>query len=456
MNAPNRPPEPSGTDRRFARRGFLAGVAGVSAGAIVARRTHRRPRRSHRRGPPRSSAPRHVPHQQGPTGRGPVRHDVQEAPTVRAARRPAARASPERWSRTRRSPTTAISTPAHGSSRDSRSSASSSTTTSPSTTRRSLSSRRTPTRRINFRTPRYDLDSVYGRGPATEPQFYDPADRDKLLVTPNVNGVQDVPRDSNGRAVIPEARNDENLIIVQLHKAIAQFHNRIVDHARAQGIRREWVFETARRLTRWHYQWAVTHDFLPRFVGDALVGPSGTVYKEIAGKSPVITLNYYRPTNKDGRPFMPVEFAVAAYRFGHSIIRPFYVINQSTLGPRGRPGLRPGRRLQPQRWPPHPRRPGHGVEEHPSRRPELPGTEATQDRHQAVAAAHHAPRLRRPAPGPDDPSRRSQLAPRQARRAPVRTAGRPSDARSRSSPTQPSASTTIRAGPARHRSGTTS
>ena len=190
---------------------------------------------------------------------------------------------------------------------------------------------------INFRTPRYDLDSLYGRGPATEPQFYDPADRDKLLVTPNVNGVLDVPRDSSGRAIIPEARNDENLILVQLHKAIAQFHNRIVDYARAQGIRGEWVFETARRLTRWHYQWAVTHDFLPRFVGDQLIGPTGTVYKEIAGKPPVITLNYYRPTNKDGRPFMPVEFSVAAYRFGHSLIRPFYVINQSTLDRGGVP-----------------------------------------------------------------------------------------------------------------------
>ena len=198
-----------------------------------------------------------------------------------------------------------------------------------------------PDATVNFRTPRYDLDSVYGRGPANEPQFYDPADRDKLLVTPNVNGVEDMPRDGNGRAIIPEARNDENLIIVQLHKAVAKFHNRIVDYARAQGIRREWVFETARRLTRWHYQWAVIHDFLPRFVGDELVGPNGTVYREVAGKPPVITLNYYRPTNKDGRPFMPVEFAVAAYRFGHTIIRPFYVINQSTLDRGGVPVFGP-------------------------------------------------------------------------------------------------------------------
>ena len=186
-----------------------------------------------------------------------------------------------------------------------------------------------PDATVNFRTPRYDLDVLYGRGPAYDPQFYDPADPAKLLLTPNVNGVLDVPRGSDGRAVMPDRRNDENLILVQFHKAVAQFHNKIVDYARAQGIRQEWLFETARRLTRWHYQWAVIHDFLPRFVGDELVGPNGTVYKEVAGKPPVINLNYYKPTNRDGRPFMPVEFAVAAYRFGHSLIRPFYVINGS-------------------------------------------------------------------------------------------------------------------------------
>jgi hypothetical protein len=190
-----------------------------------------------------------------------------------------------------------------------------------------------PDARVNFRTSRYDLDSLYGRGPAYDPAFYDPADPDKLWLTPNVNGVLDVPRDGNGRAVIPERRNDENLIIIQLHKAFVQFHNRLVDYARSQGIRSEWVFETARRLTRWHYQWAVIHDFLPRFVGDELVGTKGAVYKEVAGKPPVINLTYYKPTNRDGRPFMPVEFAVAAYRFGHSIIRPFYILNSSGVVP---------------------------------------------------------------------------------------------------------------------------
>jgi hypothetical protein len=189
--------------------------------------------------------------------------------------------------------------------------------------------REDPNATVNFRTARYDLDSVYGRGPGDDPQLYEPNDPDRLLLKTNVNGVLDVPRDGNGRAIIGDKRNDENLIIVQFHKAVIQFHNKIVEYVRAQGMRKEWVFETARRLTRWHYQWAVIHDFLPRFVGDELVGTNGTVYGEVAGKSPVINLSYYKPTNRDGRPFMPVEFAVAAYRFGHSLIRPFYVLNGS-------------------------------------------------------------------------------------------------------------------------------
>lgn len=194
-----------------------------------------------------------------------------------------------------------------------------------------------PDARINFRSPRYDLDSMYGQGPATAPELYDPNDPDKLLLLPNSHDVQDVPRNADGRALIPEPRNDENLIIVQLHMAFMKFHNKLVDYARSQGVRPEWVFETARRLARWHYQWVVIHDFLPRFVGDAFVGSAGQVYKEQLGKAPVIALNYYKPTNRDDRPFMPVEFAVAAYRFGHSIIRPFYIINQATLDAGGVP-----------------------------------------------------------------------------------------------------------------------
>jgi hypothetical protein len=195
-----------------------------------------------------------------------------------------------------------------------------------------------PDARTNFRVPRYDLDSLYGKGPAADPALYNPNDPAKLLLVQNVHGVEDVPRDAvSGSAIIPEPRNDENLIIIQLHIAFMKFHNKLVDYVRSQGVRKEWVFETARRLARWHYQWIVIHDVLPRFVGEALVGSAGQVYKEQAGKAPVLNLSYYKPTNREDRPFMPVEFAVAAYRFGHSMVRPFYIINQATLDAGGVP-----------------------------------------------------------------------------------------------------------------------
>jgi hypothetical protein len=328
MNANDRPVEPSSHDRRFSRRGFLAGAAALSAGAMVGRQGG-------------------VAHaQEGGSGlhgaqlRGMFltsKNRLAEGRFGAMFKRLPAYAPPDDLltglAKTMVEPDTGDSFLATGSrlfagftfigqfiDHD----------ITLDNTPLELQ-QADPDATVNFRTPRYDLDVLYGGGPGIEPQFYDPADRDKLLLTPNVNGVLDMARDSNGKAVIPDRRNDENLIILQLHKGVAQFHNRIVDYARAQGIRREWVFETARRLTRWHYQWAVIHDFLPRFVGDELVGPNGAVYKEVAGKPPVINLNYYKPTNREGRPFMPVEFAVAAYRFGHSLIRPFYIINNSGI-----------------------------------------------------------------------------------------------------------------------------
>jgi Animal haem peroxidase len=202
-----------------------------------------------------------------------------------------------------------------------------------------------PDATTNFRTPRYDLDAIYGRGPSTDPQFYDPDDRDKFLVekrpysqikglvtTPpssqdivydvKPDEVWDVPRNEDGTAKIADPRNDQTLIILQLHVAMQKFHNRLVDVLRMQGVPRSAVFESARRLARWHYQWMVTHEFLPAIVGQTL---SDSVYKETTG-APKITLKYYKPTNPAGRSFIPVEFAVAAYRFGHSITRPRYTV----------------------------------------------------------------------------------------------------------------------------------
>lgn len=186
----------------------------------------------------------------------------------------------------------------------------------------------------DFRSPRFDLDSVYGAGPTASPYLYEAQQADfrgiGMLVGQNPpTGREgrldriDLQRNRQERAVIPDPRNDENIIVGQLHLAFLLFHNRVVrrlfeGNANMRGPK---LFEEARRLATWHYQWVVVHDFLSRIVGqplhDAIFTPSGS--------SPV-TLKFFEWENQ---PFIPVEFSVAAYRFGHSMVRPVYDLNDS-------------------------------------------------------------------------------------------------------------------------------
>jgi hypothetical protein len=187
----------------------------------------------------------------------------------------------------------------------------------------------------SFRTPRYDLDALYGLGPSDpdHQKFYDPNDRNKFLIVTNRFGVEDLPRqpdDGTGieQAIIADPRNDQTMIIAQLHLAFMRFHNRLVDYCRSTlRVPSSSVFESARRLARWYYQWMVIHDFLPRIVGKTM---AESVYKDVKGKAPIITMKYYKPQNKNDRAFIPVEFSVAAYRFGHSIARPRYTLSGSS------------------------------------------------------------------------------------------------------------------------------
>src|SRR5712692_8066601 len=123
---------------------------------------------------------------------------------------------------------------------------------------------------VDFRTPRFDLDSIYGRGPDDQPFLYED-DGVHLLIGRNKAGDEDLPRNVKGRALLGDARNDENLIISGLTLGVLKYHNRVVDTPPLAGLAPVRRFDEARRIVRWHYQWAVIHDFLARLVGTEVI-----------------------------------------------------------------------------------------------------------------------------------------------------------------------------------------
>ncbi len=172
---------------------------------------------------------------------------------------------------------------------------------------------------VDFRTPRFDLDNLYGRGPDDQPYMYEEDGIHMLLGEPMSGnpfdpGAVQLPRGPNGRALIGDPRDDENRIVAQLHAIFLRFHNRVVD------LGGKYVsFQDVRQQVRWHYQWILVNDFLPTVLEEQ-------TYKSVFPDpySRVPTIPRLRENDLE---LMPVEFSVAAYRFGHSMVRPRYRLN---------------------------------------------------------------------------------------------------------------------------------
>jgi Animal haem peroxidase len=193
----------------------------------------------------------------------------------------------------------------------------------------SLQKQNDPDALIDYRTPALDLDNVYGRGPSDQPYLYtDPPKHETakhfLLGDPIQGGnssARDLPRNhaNPARALIGDPRNDENAIVSQLQGLFLRFHNRTAtDNPHLK-------FEEVQQLVRFHYQYVVLHDFLPRLVHSTVLAElkSGQHYHQDK-------LKFFRWKNE---PYMPVEFSVAAYRLGHSMVRPGYRLNDAILKP---------------------------------------------------------------------------------------------------------------------------
>ncbi len=175
----------------------------------------------------------------------------------------------------------------------------------------------------NTRTPALDLDSLYGLGPTASPQLYSTTDRAKLRIESG-GRFEDVPRGANNVAIISDPRNDENVVISGLQTAFIKAHNRIVDQVRQQnpGGSVDAIFNQARQILTWHYQWIILNEFLPLIIGQDRVN-------NILNNG----RRWYTPAS--GQHFIPVEFQGAAYRFGHSMVRPSYRVNLAGNTPNG-------------------------------------------------------------------------------------------------------------------------
>jgi len=186
----------------------------------------------------------------------------------------------------------------------------------------SLSERRDdPDALHSFRSPRFDLDSVYGSGPVDEPfQYATATDPRRLLIGMSQAGDPDLPRNTEGTALIGDPRNDENIIVSQLQLLFLKLHNKIAGLVGSDGVTPQdrWFDETQQRV-RWLYQWVVVHDYLPRIVGQDLVDDL-LIHESDTGVFDV-RRRFYLPKRN---AYMPLEFSGAAFRFGHSMIRGIY------------------------------------------------------------------------------------------------------------------------------------
>ncbi len=192
---------------------------------------------------------------------------------------------------------------------------------------------------LNGRRPHFDLDSVYGDGPGMVPgksvsvaEEFGLYDGGKLKVTDIAPNRVDIPRGPDGSSRIADGRNDENLNISQLHAAFHAFHNKVFD-ALPNAMTDLAKYARARQLTRWAYQYLVIEEYLRVICIDEVVD-------DTLANGP----RHFGHTAGRGDIFMPLEFSVAAFRFGHTMVRPDYQLNANqnrTIGDIFFPG-RPG------------------------------------------------------------------------------------------------------------------
>ena len=197
---------------------------------------------------------------------------------------------------------------------------------------------------VDFRSPALDLDNLYGRGPDDQPYMYDNVPPEARGIALRVGNEMDTISNPEISAtvgtrhdlfrigdvpVLGDKRNDENKIVSQIHGAMIRFHNKVAaddaliarfggDASGAAGSQ-DSRFRAAAMIVRWHYQWVVVFDYLDR------ICEPGTV-AELLNQGGMPRLQNYIKAGASSA-YMPIEFSGAAFRLGHSMVRPSYSLN---------------------------------------------------------------------------------------------------------------------------------
>jgi hypothetical protein len=180
----------------------------------------------------------------------------------------------------------------------------------------------------NFRTPRLDLDSLYDRGPQASPYFYDRKHYGKFLISTietDDYSIPDLPRTTpadQGLAIIADPRNDDNAITSQLHLAFLLAHNHLLEKAKSLSQ----PFESAKQTLVWLYQYIIWNDLLKRITTPAV--RERALKRTQSLGSTKWEAGFETIYNWKTQPFIPLEFSMAAFRMGHSMVKPSYQTNK--------------------------------------------------------------------------------------------------------------------------------
>ncbi len=81
------------------------------------------------------------------------------------------------------------------------------------------------------------------------------------------------------------------------------------------------IFYEAQRVVRWHFQWILLEDYLPKVVNPNLLNEIFSPVHNTVQSKLVLNRKFYF-WNKT--PYIPIEFSAAVFRFGHSMVQSHY------------------------------------------------------------------------------------------------------------------------------------